>query len=125
MLVFRDTAAIQGSPENVPYLQHRLGWLVREVTVHTSPDLQDCLTIVVCERGDTSDDLVAALGFELDDESPENVTHLPGWWELTFIVNGEGFGYVVYVPDLPESPSDLLEYCAAQSSPQDASCDRS
>lgn len=114
MHVFRDSHAIKTAAQRIPALASRLTWLVSEVSSDTEKQLDEILTIVVVEEGDDIDHLVTALDFEVREEGVENITQLPGWFELTFIVNGEGFGYIVYVPSTAEISPNLLAFCRAQ-----------
>ncbi|MBL0422384.1 hypothetical protein JI739_18695 [Ramlibacter sp. AW1] len=73
--------------------------------------LGDIVNILVLAPGDSLEDLSSELGFSLEEEAPENVEIYAGWFELTFIVNGEGFGYWVFVPKSPGTDCNLLAYC--------------
>lgn len=114
MHVFRDSHAIKTAAQRIPALASRLNWLVSEVSSDTEKQLDEFLTIVVVEEGDDLDRLVTALDFDVQEEGVENTTQLPGWFELTFIVNAEGFGYIVYVPDNAETSPSLIAFCRAQ-----------
>jgi hypothetical protein len=108
---FRDSHALRTAPEKVPALSEHLAWLIAEVSKEVTSELDQLITIVVAEPGDNLKAVEDAVGFDLRDEHPENVSRLPGWFELTFIVNGEGFGYIVYVPDHQDMAPALLAYC--------------
>lgn len=114
MKVFRDSLAIQAAAQNVPALSEHLTWLISEVSSDTEKDLDQLLAIVVADVSDHLTDLADVLGFDPREETVENATQLPGWFELTFIVNGEGFGYIVYVPDQPRADEELLRFCRSQ-----------
>jgi len=114
MHVFRDSEAIRTAPQKLPELAQRLTWLTEEVSNVADCELGDLMNILVAEEGDKAKDVIRALGFDFWEEPVESITTFLGWNELTFIVNGEGFGYILYVPDRNEIDSELLGFCRSQ-----------
>ncbi|GAB3656330.1 hypothetical protein [Ramlibacter alkalitolerans] len=114
MHIFRDSEAIRRAPEVVPALTDQMTWFIREVSEGLACELQDVINIVVAEAGDDLKALSNAVGFDLREEGVEHISQFPNWFELTFVVNGEGFAYVIYVPDDRTTSTDLLAFCRAQ-----------
>ena len=113
MNVFRTSEEIRTAPATVPALEARLSWLLRELEKEGQGEPGDQVNIVVAGPGDRLEDVNAVLGFDLREESAENIESDAGWYELTLIVNGEGFGYWLFVPKDSTDPA-LVEVCASQ-----------
>lgn len=113
MQVFRTTQEIRTAPGQVPELGPRLAWLIREFEAGTTCELGDLVNVIVAGAGDRLEDVNAILGFDLRDEPAENIESYAGWYELTLIVNGEGFGYWLFVPKDSTDPA-LVDVCASQ-----------
>ena len=67
--------------------------------------------IFVLHAGDTSANLETFRRQPF--EVWEFIDRQDGWYEAVFILNDDGFGHVVLVPDRPDSAPDLLEICKA------------
>ncbi len=73
-------------------------------------DLAELVQVLLVEPGDTLAALEAELGVELT-TSWETIERQGGWYELTFILSDWGEGIVVFVPDQPGVPQELLTLC--------------
>lgn len=69
--------------------------------------LEELAVFAVCERGDTLETLEHAIG-----RQPilwEHVCSQGGWIEAVTILSDDGFGWVVTIPDRPDTDSELLQ----------------
>ncbi len=79
-------------------------------------DLAELVQVLLVEPGATLDAIEAELGVELT-TSWETITRQGGWYELTFVLSDDGFGWVIFVPDQPGVPQELLDLCAENAEP--------
>lgn len=79
-------------------------------------DLTEIGTFAIVQSGDTSGDIVMALGFQVTvDGTPtwEWVARHGAIWEAPFILSDDGFGHVLIVPDAEGIDPQLLALCRA------------
>lgn len=127
MLSLRETAAMERAANTYPNLQlrHLLDRRIKQLRRDCECDLNQIVHFLVIEPGDTLPDAEAELGFPLlvnlidgarfgeDGFTPswEWIESHGFWFELAFILSDDGFGAVVFVPDSPDAPEELLRLC--------------
>lgn len=115
MQIYRDHASIleaTRSPSMAKNLVNQIEIRIAELVEYSQSDMASLVNIFVWEEGDTTDQLEAALGFPVLHNRWTGVAHdAPGfdpswdaieahadWYELTFVISDDGFGFVVFIP---------------------------
>ena len=123
MLILRDPARVDLVQE--PRLRALLAQRFAEVSVDAPYDPEEIGDFVVAEPGDTLASLEAALGvpifssqfgdacFGEADYAPcfEFLEEHAFCFEICWIVNDGGFGYLLFVPKVAGMDAGLLDYC--------------
>ena len=73
-------------------------------------DLSELACFVIVEPGDQPTDLQKVLGHHYDAEPEFTVLH-DGLTELVILASDDGYGWVILIPDRPDTDPDLLAYC--------------
>lgn len=97
-----------------PDLRKLISRRIEELTDYTE-DLAELIHIFILEPSDTLTTVDVQLGFSLAERPIDVIESHPGWYELTIVLSGDGFGVVLYVPKHQEMDPKLLEICASHS----------
>lgn len=114
MKTFRDSASIRNAPLAVPAVAQSINKLLAVLADYPEYELDKLVNIIVVDAGDSLEAVTDALGFALEDQAVEHIDAHLGWFELTYIVSGDGFGLVVYVPDRADIAPQVLQFCREQ-----------
>ena len=115
MQIYRDHASIMEAIQSSSMdknLVHLLELRYAELVEYGHSDMTSLLNIFVWEEDDTTDALEAALGFPVlrnrwagvahdaagFDPSWDAIEAHADWYELTFVISDDGFGFVVFIP---------------------------
>ena len=113
----RTHASIHDTAHNHPdpTLTKLISRRIEELSDYTE-DLAELIHILILEPSDTLTSVDVQLGFSLGERPIDVIESHPGWYELTIVLSGDGFGVVLYVPKHPDTDPKLLEICTRHSS---------
>lgn len=85
---------------------------------YTDTPFEDLALFVIVQAGDSLKEVEQACGYLLVAEGSfafpvETITHLPGWYEVVWIISDDGYGLVLIVQDHADTDRDLLTACMA------------
>ncbi len=112
MHVLRDSPSIRGAVTRFPELSESLERRITELSEYEGYELHELVNLVVAEPGDTVEQLSAVLGIDVEHRQPDLAESHPGWYELTYVVSDDGFGFVVYIPSRRDLDARVLALCA-------------
>lgn len=111
MRVFRDSPSIRAAATEFPEFAEPLARRIEELSEYGDYELHELMNVVVAEPGDRIADLSGAVGFALEERHPDAMEAQPAWYELTYVVSDDGFGYVLYVPRRADMDVGVLTLC--------------
>lgn len=111
MHVYRDSASIRAAATEFPEFAEPLARRIEELSEYGDYELHELMNVVVAEPGDRIADLSGAVGFALEERHPDAMEAQPAWYELTYVVSDDGFGYVLYVPRRADMDVGVLTLC--------------
>ena len=91
-----------------------IGLRIEELAEYEVDEISSLVTILVLEPGDSLTTVGAQLGFSLLDRDCDVAESHQDWFELTLVLNDDGFGFVIYVPKHADLDPLLTAYCASQ-----------
>ena len=99
-----------------PDLRSLLKAQADRLTAYVDYDLSELAMFAIVEPGDDLNSIDSAIGWSLLDGDTfsrpvEIITQVRGWYEVTFILSDDGFGLVLYVPDIDGTNRQLLAAC--------------
>lgn len=120
MQIFRTTEAMRTAAHTHPDLELRHLLTLRIQSLEAFDELPDelacLLQVVVLQAGEGRADMSTALGWPCPAPAPpdfctpwEVIEAHSRWFELTFVLNDDGSGVVVFVPDTADA--ELLGMC--------------
>lgn len=130
MLILRDEATIADLPDD--NLRRLIEKRVAEINECCPWDSDEHGYFIAVGAGDTAEDLEAEIGFsvmrgQLDDVpfGDEDFApsfewaeiHPEGFYELAYIINDGGYGYDIFIANLPGVDPGLLAMCRAFATP--------
>lgn len=107
-------------------LRHLIEQRIREISECAPWDANELGPFIVVESGDTATNLEVAMGFSIlesifddtrfgdEDFSPSfefAESHGNTLFELVYIVSDGGYGYDIFIPNLPSTDPVLLTFC--------------
>lgn len=130
MLVITDESQI--STVTNTHLRQLIQQRIQEISEHCPWDAEELGPILVMEPGDTAADLKAIMGFSIlessfDDTRFGDEDFAPSFefaeiagedlFELVYIVSDGGYGYDLFIPNLPGLDPSILAFCQAYAVP--------
>lgn len=130
MRILRDETAIAALPD--ADLRRLIEKRVAEINECCPWDADELGYFIVVEPSDSIDALEAEIGFPVlrgllddvpfgdEDFAPSfewAEIHPEGYYELVYIVNDGGFGYDIFIADLPGIDPNLLAMCQTYATP--------
>ena len=91
-----------------------IGRRIEELSEYEVDDLSSLIKILVLEPSDAFTAVDSELGFSLLGRHCDVAESHRDWFELTLVLNDDGFGFVIYVPKHADLDPLLTAYCASQ-----------
>jgi hypothetical protein len=111
MQVLRDYESIASVPDL--HLRALLEKCVASLTTDFDEyDLDELVTFIVIEPGDSLAEIDTALGFPILTRPFELLVDHADWYELVFIVSDDGYGIEVFISKASGVDPRLLSMCA-------------
>jgi len=127
MLSLQTAASMQhaATSHTDPELRRLLSFRICQLAETEGVDVSEIVNFLVVEAGDTSEQIETALGFSplinFVDQSRygdpgfapswEWIEDHGGWFELAYVLSDDGFGWIVFVPNVAGVDATLLALC--------------
>lgn len=130
MIVLTDRAQIAGIADS--HLRQLIEQRIQEIEASCSWDAEELGPIIIVEPGDTPNDLESVMGFSIlesvfdeyrfgdEDFAPSfEFAEIVGedLFELVYVINDGGYGYDVFIQDLPGIDPVILSFCQTYAVP--------
>jgi hypothetical protein len=120
MLTLTDRAAVEAAIKDTtldPQLRALLGARARQLEDDSEPDVElgELAHFHAVQPDDTLDTVKDALGMTMDER--EWLSDHDGWFEAAWIVSDDGFGHILFVPDIIDTDANILAFCKAHLTP--------
>lgn len=115
MLILRDLVSIARltDPEVRALIEQRL----QALSEFDDCALEELVTFIVVEPGDTLYAVDASLGFPILDSRFELIEEHAGYYEIVYVLSDDGFGIEVFVSKHPGVAPELIAMCIAHTTP--------